>query len=212
MTGKKEQAMEVVRWFAADFLREPHRCYTEHGIHALFFSHLLSKLSPHERFFDLRGRQVCVLQKEYPTATKLGRSKRQHWDVALAQPPNESSTDAYPMDSLRLELVFEFGLNEDAEHLHDDLERLSHPEANVEWPVAVHLQRLNQRAEMLSNRDRSPRSVKNLRLEDVVALQSQYPSVSVIFANVDFTGSSEAGVWEVSRRGVRSLADCARGV
>jgi hypothetical protein len=68
--------------FCRDFLSRPYLCYTEHGLHALFFSRLYDALPSEERYTYCNDRQLCVLQKEYPTATKLGKSKRQHWDIS----------------------------------------------------------------------------------------------------------------------------------
>jgi hypothetical protein len=38
-------------------------------------------------YADVGGREMCVIQKEYPTQDSIGRSRRQHWDVAVIKTP-----------------------------------------------------------------------------------------------------------------------------
>jgi len=69
--------------FCKDFIQDPYLCYTEHGQHALFYTMLYNALPPDQRTATWEGRSICLLQKEYPTAGKLGKPTRQHWDIAL---------------------------------------------------------------------------------------------------------------------------------
>src|SRR3954447_26664882 len=65
----------------------PYRCYTEHGLHALFYTKLYNALPEAARYSDVGGREMCVIQKEYPTDDSIGRSRRQHWDIAVIKTP-----------------------------------------------------------------------------------------------------------------------------
>ena len=56
---------QTLKEFCLDFLRNPYLCYTEHGLHALFYARLYIALPPADRYLTLDERQVCVLQKEY---------------------------------------------------------------------------------------------------------------------------------------------------
>lgn len=197
MEAIHKKAMDLVRRFADDFVVQPYRCYTEHGLHALFFAELFTLLAPEERYFSVRGRAVGCIQKEYPTATKLGRSKRQHWDIAVL----DSSVGAYMSESkleeIPLVAVFEFGLNEAVDHLKNDLDRLLHSEARVENAVAVHLQRIGDRVNRFSDRDFSPSSARIVDLDRVVEISAQYEQATIIFANTDSTRGTKDGAWEV---------------
>jgi hypothetical protein len=118
--------------FCLDFLRWPYLCYTEHGLHALFFTRLYDALGSEERYSELNGQRFCVVQKEYPTAGNLGRSKRQHWDVSVIRHPVIVPVRTSAFDYLPLAAAIEFGLNCDSHHLEDDIQRLSHCESNVQ--------------------------------------------------------------------------------
>ena len=74
---------ETIETFCLEFAEHPYICYTEHGLHALFFSRLYDALPEDQRYFEWDGRKVCAVQKEYATADNLGKSKRQHWDIAV---------------------------------------------------------------------------------------------------------------------------------
>ena len=149
-----EQYLET---FLKEFIRNPYLCYTEHGLHALFFARLYDALKT-DALDDFKGHQVCRVQKEYPTADTLGKSRRQHWDIALLDLP----CDARSYDSLPLWAVVEFGLNAKLDHLMDDLARVSHPKANTKRRYVVHLYRLSKSGAKLSSRD-STRGADALR-------------------------------------------------
>ena len=73
--------------FCKDFVEHPYRCYTEHGLHALFYTKLYNALPEPALYRDVGGREMCVIQKEYPTHDSIGRSRRQHWDIAVIKTP-----------------------------------------------------------------------------------------------------------------------------
>jgi hypothetical protein len=127
--------------FCLDFLRRPYLCYTEHGLHALFFTRLYGALASEERYSELDGQQFCVVQKEYPTAGNLGKSKRQHWDVSVIRHPVIVPTRTSAFDYLPLAAAIEFGLNCNSDHLVDDIQRLSHCKSNVQNGFIVHMHR-----------------------------------------------------------------------
>jgi hypothetical protein len=82
-----------------------------------------------------------VIQKEYPTAHDLGKSKRQHWDLAVIKTPPESlpGGDQPTYDYLRLAPAVEVGLNEPEEHLREDIRRLFHEKVNIDQGFVLHL-------------------------------------------------------------------------
>jgi hypothetical protein len=150
------------------------------------------------RFTDWQGKKLGVIQKEYRTPTNLGRSKRQNWDIAVVKnPPSSDVHGAGSYDYLRLLAVVEFGLNEAIDHLEDDLQRLTHREANVENRFAVHLHRLSSPGGRTSGRDWSPRSRRIVSLADVVRLSGLY-DVEVYYAMADSTGRRESGAWRIA--------------
>jgi hypothetical protein len=137
MNANTEKLIYVGRAFCEQFVINPYLCYTEHGQHAYFFALLYVALPESSRYLHHDGHRVCCIQKEYPTATSLGRSKRQHWDIALIKIPTRTG-DQYAYDYLQLQAVAEFGMNKHIDHLKDDIDRLSHNEANVDDKFAFH--------------------------------------------------------------------------
>jgi hypothetical protein len=61
-----------------------------------------------------KGKRICVVQKEYPTAGNLGKPQRQHWDISVIKNPPEClpNISKYSYDCLKLAAVIEFGMNE----------------------------------------------------------------------------------------------------
>jgi hypothetical protein len=187
----------TIECFCQDFIHEPYLCYTEHGHHALFYSQLLDALSPEQRFVFWRGRKVCVVQKEYPTAGPLGKPRRQHWDIALIKNPPESfHTGLCSYDYLRLTAIVEFALNGTAEHLKDDISRLCHDQANTDNRLIVHLYRLSDARTRISGRDWSPDSSVLYPKEKVCDLVAMLP-ICIYYGVVDPTGTNESGVWRI---------------
>ena len=164
----------VVKQFTLEFIRNPYLCYTEHGLHALFYTRLYNALPPDQRYTTWANQKVCVIQKEYPTAGNLGKPQRQHWDIAVVKTPPSSilNADDASYDYLRLDTVVEFGMNESKEHLIDDIERVSHEDANVDQGIIVHLYRLSESGSRFSNRDWSAKSKQIMSINDVARLDS----------------------------------------
>ena len=181
--------------FCAEFIENPYLCYTEHGQHALFYTKLYNALSLEQRYTTWQGQKVCVVQKEYPTAGGLGKPHRQHWDIAVIRTPAESiPTECSGYDYLKLAAVVEFGMNEAAEHLKDDIERLCHQEANLIQGFIVHLYRLSKPGALFLNRDWSSNSARILTPEDAVELSTGKP-VEIYYGMADSTGKHKLGAW-----------------
>jgi len=72
-----ETVRQTIIQFCTEFMEHPYLCYTEHGQHALFYARLYNALSPEHRYTIWRGQKIGVVQKEYPTAGKLGKPRRQ---------------------------------------------------------------------------------------------------------------------------------------
>ena len=147
---------------------------------------------------------MCVIQKEYPTASNLGKSTRQHWDVSVVEtPPASIATGPQAYDFLRLSAAVEFGMNARKEHLVGDIERLSHPEANVGQGFVVHLYRLSEPGALLSQRDWSPNSARILTPDEAGEL-SRGTQVEILYGMYDGTRRHRQGVWLV-KQGETSL-------
>lgn len=198
---------QTIIQFCAGFIEDPYLCYTEHGQHALFYTMLYNALPEERRYTTFRGKRMCVIQKEYPTASNLGKSRRQHWDVSVIEtPPVSVAAGPQAYDYLRLAAAVEFGMNASEEHLADDVERLSHPEANVGQGFAVHLYRLSEPGALFSKRDRSPNSARILTPEEVGEL-SKGTSVEILYGMFDGTRTRRhrQGAWLVMRGEVSLL-------
>jgi hypothetical protein len=189
----------AVREFCLEFVADPYLCYTEHGLHALFYTRLYQALPAGQRYTTWQGQKVCVVQKEYATAGNLGKPQRQHWDIAVIKTPPESlvGDPALSYDYLKLAAAVEFGMNEAGEHLLDDIERLCHPDSNVEQGFVVHLYRLSRPGAQFSNRDWSPRSPRILSPERVAKLARGRP-VEMYYGMHDSTGRYVSRVWRLN--------------
>lgn len=193
---------QVAEQFTLEFIAHPYLCYTEHGMHARYYSMLYNALPVEERYFQLGNQRICVLQKEYPTATNLGKPQRQHWDIALIKTPIELGSD---YDYLRLTGVVEFGLNEAKEHLLDDIERVCNNEANLDRAIIIHLYRLSPAGKLFSGRDWSAKSKRILSKEAVAALSIGKP-VDIYYGMCDGSGEFESGGWLISAGQVSKLS------
>lgn len=187
--------------FCTEFISRPYLCYTEHGMHALFFSRLYNFLPPEDRYTAFNGLEICVLQKEYPTAHNLGKSKRQHWDISLIKTPVIAPARPNPFDYLPLSAVVEFGLNCSYGHLEDDIARLCHPESNVDNRFAVHLHRLSGGANKVSGRDWAPESSILCSRDSIQTCLKNRP-VQVLYGVVDATGANESGLWAITGQSI----------
>jgi len=193
---------ETIREFCLEFMQSPYLCYTEHGLHALFYGSIYSKVPEDIRFFQWEGKKVCIVQKEYPTAEDLDKPQRQHWDIAILQSPPKAVPNKQPSyDYLIPNSVIEFGLNANKEHLVEDIRRLSHPKSYIRNKYVIHLYRISERE---SNRDWSPRSKQILTPGDILTLVKG-ADVDVYFGLEDSTGAHESGLWYVNKHGISEL-------
>jgi hypothetical protein len=201
-----EVVRKVAEEFCLEFVEHPYLCYTEHGLHARFYAALLDALPAAERYTDWQGQRVCVVQKEYPTARPLGKSRRQHWDIGVVRVPPESvnTGDLPSYDYLKLAAAVEFGLNEEEEHLKDDVARLCSGEANVGQGFLIHLYRLSGPKSKFSARDWPPSQTGIMR-EDEVAKIVAGKSIEVLYGLYDHTRTRASGVWLINGRGVTLL-------
>jgi hypothetical protein len=208
MSSQVETARHMARQFCLEFVKTPYLCYTEHGQHALFYTRLYNALPPSQRYTTWYDHKVCVVQKEYPTAGPLGKPRRQHWDIAVIKTPPESLANslAASYDYLRLAAVVEFGMNEDIEHLIDDIERLSHADANVDQGFVIHLHRLSQPGAKLSKRDWSAASKRIVSKESVVQMSVGKP-VEIYYGMYDSTGNYPWGVWLIRDGAIEPVSE-----
>lgn len=198
---------EALEAFCKEFVRQPYLCYTEHGLHAHFYCMLRRRLEEDERYVLLNQRKIMVVQKEYPTANPLGKSRRQNWDISLIKSPISAARGKTPLyDYLRLECAIEFGLNETKEHLEDDIDRLSHPDSNVENGVVVHLYRLS---EGMSGRDLSPRAGQLLSPHRIFELIRDR-GIEAYYALFDESGKHDSCVYRVDSEGVHDLLESSK--
>jgi hypothetical protein len=192
-----EHAVEKV---CKQFCLSPYLSYTEHGLHAQLYHELVKSIPPRQLYADWKGQKVCVVQKEYPTAGKLGRPKRQHWDISTLDAPLAPSPHKSPgYDFFRLNSIVEFGLNAQPEHLADDLDRLRHVEANAANKFVVHLYRLSASGHRISGRDISPDSTAILPIEFVMRMLEQRKGSGIIvyYALWDKTKTFETQAWRL---------------
>lgn len=192
--------LEIVRQtltgFCLEFIRHPYLSYTEHGLHASFYCMLLNALPEDTYYITVLGQKMSILQKEYPTAGNLSKSRRQHWDVVVLNAKEGPIRRAQSYDYMRILAAIEFGMNEAKAHLIDDIQRLSHPDANVEQGFIVHLYRLSQAGALFSGRDMSPNSPQILKPEDIVPL-SLGTSVEIFYGRADMTHKYPNEVWHI---------------
>ena len=190
---------QIAKQFTLEFIANPYLCYTEHGQHALFYTMLFNAMPSKQRYTKWGSNKICVIQKEYPTAGKLGKPQRQHWDIAVIKTPPSSTIEGGSLsyDYLRLAAVVEFGMNEAEEHLVDDIERICHVQANLELGIIIHIYRLSAPGAKISNRDWSPNSPRILPKEQVSKLITGKP-VEVYYGLHDSTGLHETGAWLLS--------------
>jgi hypothetical protein len=186
--------------FCKEFVAQPYLCYTEHGLHARFFTQLYNAFAAHglEREADFEGRQVGLIQKEYPTNHHFGRSRRQNWDTSVIEHPIVRPAALRPYDHFPLAAVVEFGLNCGPGHLISDQHRLSHQDSNVAAKMIAHVYRLSAAGNQISNRDLSPNSAAILPLIRIHAMAAAVPGVTVYYAMSDMTGRFANGVWRMT--------------
>jgi len=191
---------QTIIGFCREFIERPYLCYTEHGLHALFFTRLYQALPAESRYARWNSHDLCVLQKEYPTASDLSKSQRQHWDISIIKTPIVACTRREAFDYLPLTAVVEFGLNCQFDHLEDDVARLCHPGANVDNRFVVHLYRLSAVNDRISGRDWAPKSSLVCSTETIQIAVMNRP-VEVFYGMVDVTCPNRTGLWIISSIG-----------
>jgi len=191
--------------FCLDFVKNPYECYTEHGQHALFFTMLYNALPEEQRYYIFDDVKVSLIQKEYPTASKLGKPQRQHWDISIIKSPTESSQSgpgAY--DYLKLFAAIEFGMNATEDHIMDDIERLCHTESNIENAFIVQLYRLSESGKLFSKRDWSSKSKQILMPKDILK-HSRGKPVEIFYGLTVSTGNYNQGVWYIKGGNIEEI-------
>ena len=192
--------------FCKEFVEHPYLCYTEHGIHALFFARLLEKLPNSMRYFDFHGERVSAIQKEYPTEHDLGKSRRQNWDISVIKPPSEMPKGRLAYDNLPLAAVIEFGLNYGEKHILGDIARLSHDQTKMDRRLIAHFYRLSPSATRISGRDGAPKSSTLCTCKSIQDMLKKGNNVTVYYAMIDDTGHNDSGLWKVTAKGCELLA------
>ena len=200
----RKKIEECIEGFCREFLKSPYLCYTEHGLHASFYHRVLNFLGDKEGLVTYKGKAVCKVQKEYPTFKTLGRSKRQHWDIAVIDADKNRLAMAENYDSLYLESAIEFGLNATKMHLEDDIDRLTHKDANVGKPFIVHCCRISSG---FSRRDISADSKRNLLGDDVYELLAANSraidsGIIIYLAKADDTPGH---LWKIDKNGFNEI-------
>jgi hypothetical protein len=208
---------EIVR-FLRDFVRAPYAQYTEHGIHAYFFSRLYAALPAESRYMNVASvGKVCRVQKEYPTPTNLGKSRRQGWDICLLdtrEGEGEQTDNTLPLfDRLGAAALVEFGLNATKKHLVEDIRRLAHRDVRADLRCAVHLVRRSggRGAARLSNRDESTTGrqaslfAKRRWLVETL-LEARGEGTGPVVVYVSFPGQNDAEILRITADGEESIA------
>lgn len=201
-SGRKPVTKTIER-FCREFLEHPYLCYTEHGLHARFYSMLYDALPPEKRYGEIDRKRVCLLQKEYPTAHNLDKSRRQNWDISLIRSPLSAKPEKCPKyDYLQLDSVVEFALNEDRKHLEEDIRRLCHSESNVINKFIVYLYRIFQ--PRVSGRDLSPGSSRLIKPESIHKLVGGR-AVDAYLVTADTGRPPLSGAWRIADNTVTKL-------
>jgi len=194
---------ESLRKFCLEFLQSPYLCYTEHGLHAMFYHKLANAIPQDQIYIKFYNQKVCIIQKEYRTFSNLGKTKRQHWDIAILDKEALTSEKPDPeYDYLPLLSVVEFGLNEKEDHLLDDIARLSHIEANITGKrFVLHLYRISEK---FSSRDFSPRSRQMITAEKIQVELAQIRNVNVYFAIANMAANKKS-LYCISKQGINPI-------
>ncbi len=196
---------QTIIQFCKEFIENPYLCYTEHGQHAFFYTMLYNTFPIKQRFTTWQGVRLCIIQKEYPTAGKLGRSRRQNWDIAIVQtPPKSQKKGSGSYDFLKLAAVVQFGLNTVLEHLAYDVESMSHQDANVKQGFAVNLYRLSKASSRLSHHDWSPKSSRII-CKQKVAEEFRKKPVEIFYGMYDSSCQHENGLWLIGNGEITSV-------
>jgi hypothetical protein len=90
-------------------------------------------------------------------------------------------------------------MNYGEKHLIDDIQRLSHKDANVENKFIVHLYRLSKAGARFSGRDLSP-NARILKKEDIYNLVKD-TDIELYYGVSDLTNKYDSSVWHINNHG-----------
>jgi hypothetical protein len=178
----------------------PYLSHAVHGLQAQLYHELMQSIPPGQLYAEWKGQKVGMIQKNYRTASKLGKARSQHWDVAVLDSPLTSLLHKSPgYDFFRLNSVVEFELNARPEHLADILARLSHKDSNAINKHVVHLYRLSASGHRISGMDLSPDSDSILPIDTVMQMLEQRRGSGIIvhYALWDKTKTFETQAWRL---------------
>jgi hypothetical protein len=188
---------KTIEDFCFEFLARPYLCYTEHGLHALFYASLVGNIPEKERTVRVGDKDIHVVQKEYPMVDKQGRSKRAHWDIAVLDDVQTSDRLRW-YDTLRLNSAIEFGLNESIDHLRRDVQRLSHENSGMKRGYIIHLHRFSR---SVTRRDwirEHARAASRASIDSI--LRNEGRNVTAYFVGVDSVTGTRDGPWRLDGR------------
>jgi len=188
---------KTIEGFCFEFLARPYLCYTEHGLHALFYASLVGNIPEKKRLVRVGDKDIHVVQKEYPMVDKQGRSKRAHWDIAVLDDVQTSNRQRW-YDTLGLNSAIEFGLNESIDHLRRDVQRLSHEESGMKRGYIVHLHRFSR---FVTRRDwirKHARAATTASIDSI--LRKEGRNVTAYFVVVDGVTGMRGGPWRLDGR------------
>jgi hypothetical protein len=198
---------EVVRCaledFLTDFLESPYLCYTEHGMHALFYHRLMNSLPNESLHIRVGGRDVCAVQKEYRMGSDVGKSRKAHWDIAVLEKSQSAESENW-YDNLRLNSVAEFGLNSDGGHFEDDVERLSHELSGVLNCFIVNLYRYSKSLTGRDWQNEHEAFVSPIEMNNTIRKHGN--KVVAYFAMVDDTTGRRDGPYRIDGKSSPSKA------
>jgi len=200
MSRIEELVENTIEDFCLEFLKFPYLCYTEHGLHAMFYAKLLDNMPVNRRIIRVGDKDICIVQKEYSMAHRQGESKRAHWDIAILEDTQASDKGNW-YDFLKLNSVVEFGLNESIDHLERDVKRLSHQESGVKHGFVVHLHRYSR---AVTRRDwvrKHGRTKMQIEVQDEIQsiLRDVGGDVIAYFALVDSVTGTKVGPLRMDR-------------
>jgi hypothetical protein len=95
-------------------------------------------------------------------------------------------------------------MNATEEHLVDDIERLSHLDANVKRGFIIHLYRLSTPGSPICRRDWSPRSKQIVPKETIIEL-SKTCSIEILYGLADCTQPSHSEACWISCGSTRAV-------
>ena len=202
----EELVEDTIRSFCLEFLDNPYLCYTEHGLHALFYHQLMNNIPKNRRYIKPDGKRICVVQKEYPMAEKRkADSKRAHWDIAILSPKQVVDGKKW-YDRLKLNSVVEFGLNEKKDHAIDDINRIDYNQRNgsIQNGFIVHFYRYSK---SMTRRDWQNRHKGYARPSDLQKKIRRKQNILAYWLLIDGETGKKKGPWKIDYRGCHKVTD-----